>query len=114
MGQERNEEGCPNRGGIAGVPVVVEPVVVPVPPVAAPVEVADVQEAVGVAVSYETPSKPPPLECSRGCIAFVISNHMALHTKHLHFLKHFIHRAISDRGRGYSQCTDAGFGRGRP
>ena len=49
--QGRNEESCETRGRVAGVPVVVEPVIVPVPPVAAEVQVADVQIAIRVAVT---------------------------------------------------------------
>ena len=48
-----NEETGGDRGGVVGVPVVVEPVVVPVPPAVVPVEVPDVQVAVRIAVSRE-------------------------------------------------------------
>ena|GEM_PF-1549015 len=50
--RERNEESCENRGRVIGIPVVVEPVVVPVPPAAVPVEVKDVAVAVWVAKNY--------------------------------------------------------------
>ena len=41
---------CAQRGGVEAEPAVVEPAVAPAPPVAVPMEVADVQEATGVAV----------------------------------------------------------------
>ncbi len=46
------------------VEVVVEPIVVPVPLLTVPVEVTDIQVAVRVAILYNLPSKPPPLEYS--------------------------------------------------
>lgn len=53
-----------NRRRIVIVKVVVEPVVVPVPLVAVPVEVADHEIAVSVVVLYSAPSCPPPFEFS--------------------------------------------------
>ncbi len=47
------------------VEVIVEPVVVPVPPVVVPIEVTNIQVAVRVAVLYNLPSMPPPLEYSK-------------------------------------------------
>ena len=44
-------KGCESRRAV-GIPVVVEPVVVPVPRRTVPVEVPDVQVAVGIAVVY--------------------------------------------------------------
>ena len=64
----RNEKSFGHRGGVVVVPVVVEPVGVPVPPVAVPVEVTDVEVAVPVAVVYEAPSIPLLLEYSPSCI----------------------------------------------
>ncbi len=49
----RSEESCTQRSGVVVVPVVVEPIVAPVPPVAVPIEVADVQVAIAVAVRME-------------------------------------------------------------
>ena len=80
--------------GVVVVPVVVKPVVVPLPPAIVPVEVANVEVAVRVAVAYKVPPVPPPLEYSQGCIAFGISssrmsywaNALAPYTKYLHFL----------------------------
>ncbi len=46
--RERNEESCENRGGVVGVEVVVEPVDVPIPRLAAPVEAENVPIAVRV------------------------------------------------------------------
>jgi len=51
---------CENSSGLVRVPVVVEPVVVPVPPVIAEVQIADVLVATAVAVLYEMPSMPLP------------------------------------------------------
>ena len=48
-------------GGIVAVEVVVEPVVVPVPTTIVPVEVADIQVAVGVA-NAQIPSISLPLK----------------------------------------------------
>ena len=54
-------------GRVVIVEVIVEPVVVPVPLVAVPIEVTDVQLAVGIAVKiYKVPPVSPPLEYSRG------------------------------------------------
>jgi len=39
--RERNEESCGDGRRIVVVPVIVEPVVVPIPPVAVPIEVTD-------------------------------------------------------------------------
>ena len=52
---------CAHEGRIDTVPVVVEPVVVPVPAIAVPVQIANVEVAVGVAKLYRKPPKPPPL-----------------------------------------------------
>ena len=62
---------CDGRG-IVGVEIIVEPVAVPVPGLAIPVQVPDVQVAIGVAVLHRVPSLPLPLEYSQGCIEFVI------------------------------------------
>ena len=59
-----NDEICERRGRVVGVPVVVEPVVVPVPPAAVPVQVLDVQVAVRVAESCAVPSAPPSVDYS--------------------------------------------------
>lgn len=42
---------CGNQSRVVGVPVVAEPTVAPVPPVAVPVEVTNVEAAIGVAVN---------------------------------------------------------------
>ena len=70
--QERNKESCERSDRILEVPVVVEPIVVPVPRTVVPVEIADVEVVVRVAVMYKKPSSPLPFECSRGCIVFGI------------------------------------------
>ena len=58
---------CEHGRWIVDIPIVVEPVVVPVPPAAVPVEVTNVQLAIGIAVKiYKASSVPPPLEFSRG------------------------------------------------
>jgi hypothetical protein len=62
----RNEVSCTYRRRIAAVPVVVEPVVVPIPPVAIPVKVTDAEIAIRVAVAYREPPMSPPLEYSQG------------------------------------------------
>jgi len=64
QGGARNEKSFGHRGRVVVVPVVVEPVGVPVPPVAVPVEVTDVEVAVPVAVMYEAPSIPLLIEYS--------------------------------------------------
>ena len=47
---------------IVSVPVVVEPVVVPMPRTIIPVQIANVDVAVRVAVMYSMPSVPLPFE----------------------------------------------------
>lgn len=59
--RERNEVSCEPSSGILNVPLIVEVVVVPVPPRVLEVEVTHVQ-VVLVAVSCEAPSGPLPLE----------------------------------------------------
>jgi hypothetical protein len=53
---------CGHRGRVVVIPVIVEPVVVPVPPIAVPIQVTDVEVAIGVAVLYKISSVPPPFE----------------------------------------------------
>ena len=53
--RRENDEICERRGRV-----------VPVPPVAVPVQVLDVQVAVRVAESCAVPSAPPPFDFSRG------------------------------------------------
>ncbi|HBV01161.1 MAG TPA: hypothetical protein DEF00_02060 [Candidatus Taylorbacteria bacterium] len=55
------------------IPVVVEPIVVPIPLLAIPVEIPDIEVAVRVAETYEAPSVPPPPEYSKGWKVFGIS-----------------------------------------
>ena len=55
-----------NRRGVVAVPVVIQPVVVPVPPVAVPVQITNVEVAISVAVMCSMPSAPPPFEYSNG------------------------------------------------
>ena len=81
----RNEKSFGNRGGVAVVPVIVKPVEVPVPPVAVPDEVTDVEVAVPVAVVYEAPPIPLLIESSPSCIESGILNALALRTKYFHF-----------------------------
>lgn len=50
--KERNKESCAQDSRVAGIEIVVEPVVVPVPLIAVPVEVTDVQVAIRVANVY--------------------------------------------------------------
>ena len=47
--QKRNEKSCAHRGRVIRVEVIVEPVVVPVPLATIPVEIADIEVAIGVA-----------------------------------------------------------------
>lgn len=56
----RNEESCENGGGVVGVPVVVEPVVVRDPATVVPVQVANVEVATSVAVRIERPPNHCP------------------------------------------------------
>ena len=67
-------EGC-ESGRVTRVPVIVKPVVVPVPPVTVPIEVTDIQVAIGVPIMYKIPSEPPPSEYSLGCILYCIIMH---------------------------------------
>jgi hypothetical protein len=62
--RERSEEICTQSRGVVAVPVVIEPVRVPVPSAVVPIEVTDVEVAVGVAVVYEASSMPLPIEYS--------------------------------------------------
>ena len=60
-GRRRNEESCGHRGRVLNIEVIVEPVVVPVPRTVVPVQIADVQVVVGVAIcakslQYHCPS----------------------------------------------------------
>ena len=57
---------CDNGSRVVVVPVIVEPVVVPVPRTIVPVQVADIDIAVRVAVMYNMPSVPLPFEYSWG------------------------------------------------
>ena len=80
-----------------GIPVVVEPVVVPVPNPIVEVEVANVQVAViGVAVAYREPSAQLPLEARAISGLHRIRHHNALafYTKYLHFLLKFLHAPL--------------------
>ena len=85
---ERNKESCRHSGRVVEAPIIVEPVVVQDPPVIVPVEVTDVEVAIGVAEIYKTSSLPPPLE------AIAISelnrirhdNTLMFCTKYIHFL----------------------------
>ena len=86
QGGARNEKSFGHRGGVVVVPVVVEPVGVPVPPVAVPVEVTDAEVAVPVAVVYEVPPIPLLIEYSPSCIESGILNALAPRTKYFHFL----------------------------
>ncbi len=61
------------------------PIVVPVVVVAVHVHVALVVPAIEARELCKVPSVPLPLEYSRSCIVFGISNARALHTKYLHF-----------------------------
>jgi len=56
-----------NGGRIAPVPVVLEPVGVPVPPALVPIKVEDAAVSVRVALLYGTSSASSSLECSRDC-----------------------------------------------
>ena len=47
---------CGHRSRVVVVPVIVEPVVVPIPRTVVPIEVTDVEVAIGVAVSCRTSS----------------------------------------------------------
>ena len=51
---------CENSSRLIRVPVVVEPVVVPVPRAIVEVQIADVLVAIAVAVLYRMPSITPP------------------------------------------------------
>ncbi|MBU1890365.1 hypothetical protein KJ782_02640 [Patescibacteria group bacterium] len=79
--RERNEVICEDTRRVVVVPVIVEPVVVPVPPVIIPVEVTDVDIAISVAVLYSVPSMPLPFEYSWGCIVSGILNALTRYTK---------------------------------
>jgi hypothetical protein len=92
QGEVRNEKSFGKHSGVVVVPVVVEPVGVPVPPVAVSVEVTDVEVAVPVAVMYEAPSMPLLIEYSPSCIESGILNALAARAKYLHFLSLHIAR----------------------
>lgn len=51
---------CENSSRVIGVPAVVEPVVVPLPPAVIEAEITHAQAAIGVAVLYRMPSVPLP------------------------------------------------------
>lgn len=61
--REENEVICRDRRRVVVVPLIVEPVVVPVPLLAVPIEITDIEVAIGVAVLYKTSSVPLPIEC---------------------------------------------------
>ena len=64
---------CENHRRIVSIPVIVEPVVVPVPLAIVPVQIEDIAVAVRAAENlYRMPPIPPPLEYSRGCTVFDI------------------------------------------
>ncbi len=79
--RERNEVICEQSRRVVAVPVVVEPVVVPIPRPVVEIQIANVKVAIGVAVTYRMPPLPPPLEYSWGCIVFGILNAIASYTK---------------------------------
>jgi hypothetical protein len=81
----RNKKSCVNQRRVVVIPVVVEPIEVPVPPVAVPVEVTNVEVAIPVAVMYKTPSIPLLIEYSPSCIESSILNALAYRTKYLYF-----------------------------
>lgn len=60
--RERNEVGCEQSRRVIAVPLIVQPVVVPIPRPIVEVQIADIQVAVRVAVAYRMPSLPPPFE----------------------------------------------------
>lgn len=66
--RERNEESCGDESGIIRVPVIVEPVVVPVPGATTPAEATDIQIAIRVMVAYNKSSQTLLFEYSRSCI----------------------------------------------
>lgn len=72
--RRRNEVSCADSRRVLIVPVVVEPIVVRAVRTVVPIAVADVEIAVAVAKACEAPPMPLslPIECSRGCIVFVI------------------------------------------
>lgn len=53
---------CENRRRVVTVPVVVEPVVAPVPPTVVPVQITNVEVAIGVAVVYTASSRTLPVD----------------------------------------------------
>ena len=55
---------CERRGGFVVVPVIVKPIDVPLPPVAIPVEVRDIQVTVRVAEMCQASSAALPLDYS--------------------------------------------------
>ena len=64
---------CGHHRRIVDVPIIVEPVVVPVPLPVIEVQIKRVAIAVRTAEnSYKMPSLPPPFEYSQGCIVFGI------------------------------------------
>ena len=54
--RERNEEICEKQGRVLDIKLVVEPVVVRLPMTAIKVQIADIEVAVRVAVTYKVPS----------------------------------------------------------
>lgn len=96
-----NEETGEDRGRVVGVPPVVEIVVVHVPPTVVPVQVADVQVPVGVAITRETSPITLLLEYSQSCILCAIYNRLTSHAEYLHE-KIFTCHAISNRSMKYS------------
>jgi hypothetical protein len=66
-------------------------------------------------VLYRKPPVPPPVECSLGCIVFVISNHLASYTKYSSFFEVSAYTALfHNRGHKYTECMDTGLGDKQP
>ena len=86
---ERNKKICDGSRRILTIPVVVEPVVVPVQLAIVPIQVADIQVAVRrVAKMYEVSPIPPLIEVnelSPSCIESGILNTITPHTKYFIF-----------------------------
>jgi len=63
--ERKNKEIFEPSRGVVGVPVVVKPVVVPVPLLAVPVQIRNVEVAIRVAEMYKISSLPPSFKYFR-------------------------------------------------
>lgn len=96
--RERNKKICERRRRILTIPIIVEPIVVPVQSTIVPIQVTNIQVVVRrVPKMYEVSSIPPLIEVnelSLSCIEFCILNTITPNTKYFYFFKAQINHSV--------------------